>query len=192
MPKIYTEEEKYLQKTKMFTTGLKLISKNGYKNVKVDDLVELANVSKGYFYLLFESKEEFVLDALMWQMDNVFSALKKFSDDGASDKETGKIYRSMFEHLNFIKYSDITYIKKKASKELWDKFKHFEERYFQNIIELLGKNDGNHDPRVISNLSSIIFLSHNSMKDENSYFFSDKANDVTKILLDALHHYLYD
>ena len=47
MPKIYTEEEKYQQKIKMYTAGLKMVSQNGYKNVKVDDLVEIAGVSKG-------------------------------------------------------------------------------------------------------------------------------------------------
>ena len=49
MPKIYTEEEKYQQKIKMYTAGLKMVSQNGYKNVKVDDLVEIAGVSKGLF-----------------------------------------------------------------------------------------------------------------------------------------------
>lgn len=192
MPKIYTEEEKYQQKTTMYEAGLKLISKNGYKNVKVDDLVELAGVSKGYFYLLFESKEEFALDALMWQMDNVFAALKNSDDNGATKKETGLLYQSMFKNLKFMKYSDITYIKKKAKKELWDKFKRFEAQYFQNILSMLGKDDDQHDPRVISNLSSIIFLSYHSMRDENSYFFSEKAEEVTQILLDAMHHYLHD
>ena len=192
MPKIYTEEEKYQQKVKMYTTGLQLISKNGYKNVKVDDLVELANVSKGYFYLLFESKEEFVLDALMWQMDNVFSALKWSSDAGTSSEETGHLYQAMFKNLNFIQYDDITYIKKKTPKELWNKFKHFEELYFQNILKLLGKDDNKHNPKVISNLSSIIFLSYNSMKDDDSYFFSDCTQEVTQILLDALHRYIHD
>ena len=139
MPKIYTEEEKYQQKIKMYTAGLKMISQDGYKNVKVDDLVELAGVSKGYFYLLFESKEEFVLDALMWQMDNVFSALKWADNTGASSQETGSLYQSMFKNLHFIQYSDITYIKKKCTPESWSKFKRFEEQYFKNILKLLWK-----------------------------------------------------
>lgn len=192
MPKIYTEEEKYQQKIKMYTAGLKMISQNGYKNVKVDDLVEVAGVSKGYFYLLFESKEEFILDALMWQMGNVFSALKWADNAGASSQETGFLYQSMFKNLNFIQYSDITYIKKKCTQQMWDKFKHLEEQYFKNILKLLGKDDDKHDPRVISNLSSIIFLSYNSMKDEESSFFTDKANDVTQLLLETLHRYLHE
>lgn len=192
MPKIYTEEEKYQQKIKMYTAGLKMISQNGYKNVKVDDLVEVAGVSKGYFYLLFESKEEFILDALMWQMGNVFSALKWADNASASSQETGFLYQSMFKNLNFIQYSDITYIKKKCTQQMWDKFKHFEEQYFKNILKLLGKDDDKHDPRVISNLSSVIFLSYNSMKDEESSFFTDKANDVTQLLWETLHRYLHE
>lgn len=75
---------------------------------------------------------------------------------------------------------------------MWDKFKHLEEQYFKNILKLLGKDDDKHDPRVISNLSSVIFLSYNSMKDEESSFFTDKANDVTQLLLETLHRYLHE
>ena len=63
MPKIFSESEKLSHKQLLFDRGLALIMERGYKNVTVDELIKLTGGSKGYFYLLFESKEDFFLKA---------------------------------------------------------------------------------------------------------------------------------
>ena len=59
MPKIFSDIEKDIQRNTLFEKGLQMIVERGYKNVTVDELVTLIGSSKGYFYRLFESKEEF-------------------------------------------------------------------------------------------------------------------------------------
>ena len=71
MPKIFSESEKLSHKQLLFDRGLALIMERGYKNVTVDELIKLTGGSKGYFYLLFESKEDFFLKAVMWQMEQL-------------------------------------------------------------------------------------------------------------------------
>ena len=68
MPKIFSDIEKDIQRNTLFEKGLQMIVERGYKNVTVDELVTLIGSSKGYFYRLFESKEEFFLQAISWQM----------------------------------------------------------------------------------------------------------------------------
>ena len=69
MPKIFSEEEKESHRKFLLDNGLKIIMEKGYKNVTVDQLVKMIGASKGYFYVLFPSKETFFLDALAWQME---------------------------------------------------------------------------------------------------------------------------
>lgn len=77
MPKIFSESEKLSHKQLLFDRGLALIMERGYKNVTVDELIKLTGGSKGYFYLLFESKEDFFLKAVMWQMEQMYISYKK-------------------------------------------------------------------------------------------------------------------
>lgn len=74
MPKIFSDEEKQFHKNFLLDNGLRVIMENGYKHVTVDQLVQMIGASKGYFYLLFPSKEDFFLDALAWQMEKKLQA----------------------------------------------------------------------------------------------------------------------
>ena len=65
MPKIFSDIEKDTQRNTLFEKGLQLIVERSYKNVTVVDLVNLIGSS---FYRLFESKEDFFLQAISWQM----------------------------------------------------------------------------------------------------------------------------
>jgi AcrR family transcriptional regulator len=64
MPKAFTEHEKETIRTQMREKGAKLFEKHGLKKTSVDDLTEAVGISKGAFYLFFESKEELFLEIL--------------------------------------------------------------------------------------------------------------------------------
>jgi AcrR family transcriptional regulator len=49
---------------KIYNTALKLFEKKGFDNVTVNEICRKAQVSKGTFYVYFESKEQVVLDFL--------------------------------------------------------------------------------------------------------------------------------
>ena len=190
MPKVFSEAEKKEHRAQIFDKGLKLIMEKGYKNVTVDQLVQLIHASKGYFYLLFESKESFFLDAIAWQMENIFNAMKEARDRGASSEEIGNLYRQLLKKMHFASYEDIVYVQKKVSQKEWEKFREFEKIYFTKILKLIGRDNSGCDPEVISNLSALIYLSHN-MKQYAQYLFPEKSDEVTEILLDTLHRYIY-
>lgn len=51
-------------KKKIYETARQLILKHGFENVSVDSIVEAAEVSKGSFYVHFESKDALAVDLL--------------------------------------------------------------------------------------------------------------------------------
>lgn len=64
MPKAFSEHEKATIRAQMREKGKKLFEKQGLKKTSVDELTEAVGISKGAFYLFYESKEELFLEIL--------------------------------------------------------------------------------------------------------------------------------
>jgi AcrR family transcriptional regulator len=64
MPKAFTAHEKETIRAQMREKGAKLFAKHGLKKTSVDELTEAVGISKGAFYLFFDSKEELFLEIL--------------------------------------------------------------------------------------------------------------------------------
>jgi AcrR family transcriptional regulator len=62
MPKGFTEYEKELIRKRLIEQGYKQFSAYGLKKTKVEELAEAAKISKGAFYLFYESKEALFMD----------------------------------------------------------------------------------------------------------------------------------
>jgi len=64
MPKAFSEQEKETIREQFRAKGQKLFEKHGLRKTSVDELTEAVGVSKGAFYLFYESKEELFLEIL--------------------------------------------------------------------------------------------------------------------------------
>jgi AcrR family transcriptional regulator len=64
MPKAFTDYEKELIQQRLLQEGYRLFSAFGLKKTNVGEVAEAAGISKGAFYLFYQSKEELFLDAV--------------------------------------------------------------------------------------------------------------------------------
>jgi len=64
MPKAFSEHEKETIRAQMREKGKQLFEKQGIKKTSVDELARAAGISKGAFYLFYESKEELFMEIL--------------------------------------------------------------------------------------------------------------------------------
>src|SRR5690349_24989999 len=64
MPKAFTQNEKEIIRAQLHEKGKKLCEKQGLKKTSVDELAEAVGISKGAFYLFYDSKEELFLEVL--------------------------------------------------------------------------------------------------------------------------------
>lgn len=64
MPKAFSDQEKDLIREQLIENGLKQFGIYGIKKTNVEDLAHLAGISKGAFYLFFNSKEELFLEII--------------------------------------------------------------------------------------------------------------------------------
>ena len=64
MPKAWSEREKEVIKKTLLSEGKKLFEKYGLQKTTVDEIVNAAQISKGSFYIFYQSKEELYFDVL--------------------------------------------------------------------------------------------------------------------------------
>ncbi len=64
MPKAFTDQEKELINERLLEAGHKLFAAYGLKKTTVDELASAAGISKGAFYLFYESKEALLMDVM--------------------------------------------------------------------------------------------------------------------------------
>ena len=62
MPKGFTEHEKELIRKRLLKEGYKQFSAYGLKKTNIEELAQAAQISKGAFYLFYESKEALFMD----------------------------------------------------------------------------------------------------------------------------------
>src|SRR5690625_5250239 len=65
------------KKRMLITSGMKLFATQGYHRTSIQEIATKAGISKGAFYLYFQSKEEFVVKALQFFY---FEIKKKMAD----------------------------------------------------------------------------------------------------------------
>lgn len=64
MPKGFTEKEKVFIRQKLIDAGKDIFGKYGFKKASIDEAVAAAGISKGAFYLFFDSKELYFMEVL--------------------------------------------------------------------------------------------------------------------------------
>jgi AcrR family transcriptional regulator len=64
MPKGFTEREKELIRARLIKEGYKQFSAHGLKKTSIEELAAAVKISKGAFYLFYESKEALFMDVV--------------------------------------------------------------------------------------------------------------------------------
>ena len=64
MPKAFSEEERATIRAQLLEKGREMLAVYGVRKTSVDDLVNAVGISKGAFYLFFNSKEEMFFQVL--------------------------------------------------------------------------------------------------------------------------------
>jgi AcrR family transcriptional regulator len=115
MPKGFSEREKTLIRAQLLAKGRELFATQGIKKANVEDLTRAANISKGAFYLFFNSKEELFFE-LLGQFEDEYHAnlIAAAGQPGASPRQQVKqvltqaftIWRThpLFTHFNQEEY----------------------------------------------------------------------------------------
>ena len=111
MPKSFTEREKENIKRSLQEACKQSWTQYGYKKTSVDDLCKQVGISKGAFYIFFESKEALFCEVLCSVQEQIYNAasevINKHKDKYGVAEALKLIYRE-YDKNNFLYDSDST------------------------------------------------------------------------------------
>jgi AcrR family transcriptional regulator len=167
-PKIISEQDKNFQREKLISKGMELINIYGIRKTSVEDITTAAGMSKGSFYLNFESKEALFLEILNRFHNEWFTSAEKLLKDTPSELLRTKI---KFFISNVFKSSDYLIIFK-YHDEIMDLIKHaainshyalqnlldMENKAYTHLIKLCGKDVSKVKPGVVYNYMHLLYF----------------------------------
>ena len=111
MPRSFTEREKENIKRSLQEACKQSWTQYGYKKTSVDDLCKQVGISKGAFYIFFESKEALFCEVLCSVQEQIYNAasevINKHKDKYGVAEALKLIYRE-YDKNNFLYDSDST------------------------------------------------------------------------------------
>ncbi|SDQ13883.1 TetR/AcrR family transcriptional regulator [Virgibacillus salinus] len=95
------------KKMKLIEAGMKLFAEKGYHKTSIQEIASEAGVSKGAFYLYFQSKEDFITTAFHFYHDEITEQIKKVSEQNLEPraslaKQIEVIIAYIYEYKDFI------------------------------------------------------------------------------------------
>lgn len=181
MPRAFSETEKETIRLQMREKGKKLFEKHGLKKTSVDEITEAVGISKGAFYLFYESKEELFLEIAEQIEKEIQASILEFvtqPNTNARENVSAMLKDLLFTWdaypllKNFSK-SDFDYLVRKIPAERVMQHVKSDEDFTNQLVKKI-KREGitvKASPRVVGNLmKSLFFLSlHRDDMGETSY-----------------------
>ena len=177
MPRSFTEREKENIKRSLQEACKQSWTQYGYKKTSVDDLCKQVGISKGAFYIFFESKEALFCEVLCSVQEQICNAasevIKKHKDKFGVAEALKLIYRE-YDKNNFLYDSDstdFTILMNKLSEEQAEKIEesnHMSQQLFLSQPHLKFKVNADLAMSVIysliMNIKNKDILPHNHME----------------------------
>jgi AcrR family transcriptional regulator len=196
MPKGFTGREKELIRARLIERGRECLATYGIRRTSVEDLTGAAGISKGAFYLFFDSKEELFFEIISQFEDEYHAALlgerpqvgephrafvRRFLSKAFS------LWRSslLFTHFDRAEYEHLL---RKLPEEQIRAGLRSDETF---IVELLAQWRAaglivGHDPRLVVNLMRALFV----VQVHASDFDQERYPALIDLLIDLVAGYL--
>lgn len=168
MPKAFSEPEKETLRAQFRAKGKRLFEKHGLKKTSVDELTEAVVVSKGAFYLFYDSKEELFLEILEEIEREIQASILEFTiqPKSGSRQKLSQMLKGFlltwddYPLLKNLSQSDMDYLLRKIPPERALKHAHNDAEFTKAFIKK-AKREGvaiKTSPSVVSNLMKSLFF----------------------------------
>ena len=186
MPKAFTEKEKGTLRAQMREKGKKLFETHGLKKTSVDELTEAVGISKGAFYLFYESKEELFMEILEGFEKEIQEKILNFAANPNANarKNVGEALKSFlltwddYPLLKNLGKADFDYLVRKLPAERVMQHSNNDEEFTSQLIKKI-KREGiqvKASPRVIGNLMKSLFFFSLHREDMGNAAYTETMN----------------
>ena len=195
MAKAFSDTEKVLIKEKLKKGAIECIQRYGIRKTSVDELVKYAGISKGAFYLFYESKELLFFDAVMEYhqqlQDTVSYSIHSKKGKITPDILTEALFKVIKDNQLFwtslLVKGDLEYIQRKLSEQMSDIHIFDDDKFFGQLLETADTTQ-NVNVEVLSGTIRAIFLTILHIETIGKEVF----DDVLKMLLKSVFQQIFD
>jgi AcrR family transcriptional regulator len=168
VPKAFSEHEKETIRAQMYEKGRKLFEKQGVQKTSVDELAQAVGISKGAFYLFYESKEELFLEILEGLETDFRGRIFNFSISSKSNARQllAKLFKDAmltwdeYPLLKNFGMTEYEYLARKLPAGRVQAHAHRDNEFVDEFFKRI-KREGiavKAPPRVVSNLMKSLFF----------------------------------
>jgi len=168
MPKAFSDQKKEAIRTQMLEKGKKLFEKQGLKKTSVDEITETVGISKGAFYIFYESKEELFLEVLEQIEDEVQTAILEFAIKPSADAKKNVsnmlngflLTRDDYPLLKNLNNTDLDHLARKVSPERLQRHAQGDKDFINGFVKKI-RSEGisiQASPKVIDGLIKSLFF----------------------------------
>ena len=168
MPKAFSEQEKEVIRSQLRAKGRKLFERQGIKKTSVDELAQAAGISKGAFYLFYESKEELLMEILEGLEADFRARIFDFSINPNSNArqllaklfQDALLTRDEYPLLKNFGMEEYSYLVRKLPPQRVQAHANRDNEFVSEFLKRI-KREGfalNASARVISNLMKSLFF----------------------------------
>jgi len=196
MPKAFSEKEKEVIRQQMREKSKRLFELHGLRKTSVDDITQAVGISKGAFYLFYESKEELFLEIMEQMESELRESVLEYTlqpKENAHQNVRRILGRFLLTYdayplLKNFSQSDFDYLVRKLPAERVQAHFNRDNKFFDSFIKKV-KREGialKVSPRVAMNLILSLFLVslHRHDLGEDAYA------ETMKILTDLVAGYI--
>jgi AcrR family transcriptional regulator len=192
MPKAFSDHEKETIRSQMRDKGKKLFEKQGLKKTSVDELAEAASISKGAFYLFYDSKEELFLEILEQLETELQTSILQFTIQPNADarKNVSKMLKSFllsweaYPLLKNFGKSDFEYLARKIPPQRIQQHAQRDTDFTSDFIKKI-KREGiavKASPRVVSSLIKSLFFISLHREDLGNSEYEESINVLAELV----------
>ena len=189
--KAYSEQERAQVRTALMITAIQCIADRGLIHSSIDVICKKVGISKTFFYALFPSKEDLVLEALRYQQPQLLQYARQLMDDSALSWREG--VRTFLETCTHGGKKGSPCCPSKRSKiyrclsqEHFQAFREAQTGLFQELLLIFGLPPGSIDPRLFGNLALSMLMVYKAIPDTMPFLFPEMAEDMVAFQIDAL------
>ena len=190
--KTYTEQEREQIKEQLLLEATRCIVERGLIHSSVDLLCKEVGISKTFFYSLFSSKEELVLQALRHQQPRLLSQAQALMDDPALTWRQG--VEQFLRDCCYGTRSSIAVLSIEEEQEAYrclapENFQVFRRDqlvFFGQVLAIFGIPAGAVDPRLFGNLALAMMMVYKAIPDTMPFLFPEVAEDMVEFQVKAL------
>ena len=188
----YSGQEREQIKEQLLGEITRCIVERGLIHSSVDHLCKKVGISKTFFYSLYASKEELVLQALRCQQPRLLRRAQELMDDPALSWREGA--EQFLRDCCYGTRSSVAVLSIEEEREIYrclapENFQVFRRDqlvFFGQVLAVLGLPAEAVEPRLFGNLALSMMMVYKAIPDTMPFLFPEMAEDMVEFQIRAL------